>query len=109
MADGRWTFHVNPHFDVEAAAEFADFLEHNLGPRIQANAKRSVPVRTGDLKRSIIIQVDRNGADSVLQVGVDEEVAGVTYGLHVEQGTSKQIPQPFLRPAVYQARGVMPR
>lgn len=82
-----------------------EFFVKNLGPRIQANARRTVPVRTGDLKRSIIVQTERTGDDTILQVGVDSDVAGVDYGRFVEQGTSRAPAQPYLRPAVYQARG----
>lgn len=79
---------------------FADVL----GPRIQANARRTVPVLSGDLKRSIVVQV-KTGEEPILQVGVDEDVAGVDYGRYVEEGTSRAPAQPFLRPALYQARG----
>jgi HK97 gp10 family phage protein len=75
-----------------------------LGPRIQANARRTVPVLSGDLKDSIVVQV-KTGTEPVLQVGVDEDIKGVDYGRYVEEGTSKQAAQPYLRPALYQARG----
>lgn len=88
----------------------AVYFSTKLGPRIQQNAQRTVPVDLGNLKRSIIVQVQTEGTDPVLQVGVDPHAPGITidevdYGRMVEQGTSKMAAQPYLRPAVYQARG----
>ncbi len=83
----------------------SDYFEKTLGPRIQQNARRTVPVDTGDLKDSIVIQV-QTGEKPILQVGVDEDIHGVDYARYVEEGTSIQAAQPYLRPAVYQARGI---
>jgi HK97 gp10 family phage protein len=100
---------VNAATDDLVGNALSDYFESKLGPRIQANAKRTVPVDLGNLKRSIIVQVQR-GDQPVLQVGVDPHAPGITipeveYGRYVEQGTSKMAAQPYLRPAVYQARG----
>jgi HK97 gp10 family phage protein len=82
--------------------ETIDQTLDRLGKRVKDNARRIVPIKTGDLQRSIIAQ----RADGVLQVGVDVDIAGVNYGPHVEQGTSKAAAQPFLRPAVLQTKGL---
>lgn len=95
---------VNPAASDLIGKSLSEFFEHTLGPRIQGNARRTVPVDTGDLKRSIVVQV-QTGDKPVLQVGVDEDVAGVDYGRYVEEGTSRAPAQPYLRPAAYQARG----
>lgn len=83
--------------------ETVDQTLDRLGKRVRENARRIVPIRSGDLRKSIIAQQ----ADGVLQVGVDVDVAGVDYGPFVEQGTSKAAAQPFLRPAVLQTRGLI--
>lgn len=110
MADAlRLTVAVNADQLVGDALEH--LLAEKLGPAIQANARRSVPVRLGNLKAAIVIQVDRAGAESVLQVGVDPEAEGrphpeegpTNYGALVELGTSKMAAQPYLRPAILQA------
>lgn len=98
---------VNPAADDAIGEALAELLREKIGPRIRDNAARTVPVRSGDLKRSIILQVAEDGDGAVLQVGVDEDIAGVDYSAHVEDGTSRQAPQPYLRPAVYQAQGVV--
>lgn len=109
MADG-FRFVINPSADDAIGDALEDFLTDKLGPRIQANARRTVPVAEGNLKRAIILQVERDGDDSTLQVGVDPHAPGITvdevdYGRYVELGTSRMAAQPYLRPAVYQARG----
>lgn len=99
-----------PGVDGLVGEALEKYLAETLGPKIQQAAKRTVPVRTGDLKRSIIIQVRRDGDDSTLQVGVDPNAPGVLhppvdYGAHVELGTSKAPAQPYLLPALLQAGG----
>lgn len=98
---------VSPRADDAIGESVAELLREKVGPRIRDNAARTVPVRSGDLKRSIVLQVAEEADGAVLQVGVDEDIAGVNYGGHVEDGTSKQAAQPYLRPAVYQAQGVV--
>lgn len=95
---------VNP----SAEGAIADALEETLteiGDKTQGNARRTVPIRTGNLSLSIVSQVGRDGDRVVLQVGVDEEILGVDYGGYVERGTSKQAAQPYLVPAILQAGG----
>lgn len=103
---------VDPRADGMIGEALLAFVAEKLGPKIQDNAKRTVPIDTGDLKNSIIVQVERTGDDVTLQVGVDLDAPGVkhpptNYGRYVEEGTSKMAAQPYLRPAVYQARGAI--
>lgn len=102
---------VAPGADVKINEALGDYFATRLGPAIQANARRTVPVGSktysdaegshpGLLKRSIIVQVRKNGAKSILQVG-----SPLKYAAYVELGTSRQAPQPYLRPALLQARG----
>lgn len=58
----------------------------------EADAKRLAPVDTGMLRNSITTSVTNNG----LTAGV---VATASYAVHLEQGTSKMRPQPFMGPA----------
>lgn len=90
--------------DGRIGQALSEYFAAQLGPRIQQNAKRAVPVDTGDLKDSIVVQVE-TGDRPVLQVGVDSDIHAVDYGRYVEEGTSRMAAQPYLRPAVYQARG----
>lgn len=101
---------VAPGVDGLVGRALEDYFAKTLGPRIQENARRTVPVRTGDLKRAIIVQVRLDGDTSTLQVGVDPHAPGVQhppvdYSVHVELGTSRQAAQPYLRPAILQAGG----
>lgn len=57
---------------------------------IEADAKALAPVDTGNLKNSI--STDVNGMSA--EVGPTAE-----YGRYVEEGTSRNGPQPYLRPA----------
>jgi HK97 gp10 family phage protein len=96
---------VAPGVDGLIGKTLEEYLAKTLGPRIQENARRTVPVRTGDLKDSIVVQVRLDGDKSTLQVGVDPAIHHVDYSVHVELGTSKQAAQPYLRPAILQAGG----
>lgn len=63
----------------------------SAGIVVEGDAKRRVPVMTGELRTSINTQV---GSDQVI-VGTN-----VNYATHVEYGTVKAKAQPFLRPAL---------
>lgn len=113
MARDRLRIVVDPQATGKVGDALETYFAETLGPRIQGNARRTVPVDLGNLKASIVIQVVRDGDDSTLQVGVDELAEGrphpeegpTDYGPFVELGTSKAPAQPFLRPAVLQAKG----
>ena len=59
-----------------------------------ADARRNAPVDTGYLRSTIATEYEFSG-DGV--IGSVE--AGANYAVHVENGTSRMAPQPFLRPA----------
>lgn len=61
---------------------------------IQAGAQSRAPVDTGYLRSSISHDVTAHGTELRGEVGPT-----ANYGAHVEQGTRKQRPQPYLRPA----------
>lgn len=112
MADALQLF-VAPNADGLIGEALERLLAEKLGPAIQGNARRTVPVRDGNLKAAIVVQVKLDGSESTLQVGVDPLADGrphpeqgpTDYGVFVELGTSKAAAQPFLRPAVLQAGG----
>ncbi len=106
---------------VEGLDKF-NILLNNLGSEVKANlqpkmreiveaikedAKGRCPVDTGALQKSIRIQTSAKPAGNIHSIGVSAGgyVANpktgkkVDYAGYVEYGTSRQIPQPFLRPA----------
>lgn len=64
------------------------------GVDIQAGAQMRAPVDTGYLRSSISMDAGRDGDTYRVEVGPTANYAG-----HVENGTSRQRPQPYLRPA----------
>lgn len=96
-----------------------DLLKRAL--RVETEAKRSmspggagkahVPsqpgrppaVDTGRLRASITHDMGSDSAGLVARVGTD-----VTYGRHLELGTSRMAARPFLRPALHAAGGGRP-
>lgn len=98
---------VNPTGDRLIGDALEAMLADKLGPRIVENAVRLVPVLSGDTRDSINYEVTRDGERCSLIVGVDQGIRGVDYALFLEDGTSIMAAQPFLRPAVYQAKGVI--
>jgi len=67
---------------------------------ILADAKRAVPIDTGELHDSLGIE-ERPEEQAVLIGSSDAE-----YSTYVELGTSKMAAQPYLRPALYQNRKI---
>ena len=72
--------------DVSLKAAFEE-----IGQNAEAYAKAACPVDTGRLRNSISHQ----SSDREMQVGTNVE-----YAPCVELGTSRQKPQPYLRPSV---------
>ena len=75
--------------EIEKAVQKACFL-------VEAEAKHKAPVDTGRLRASIRTEVERIAKDVVEgKIGTNVE-----YSRYVELGTSRQSPQPYLRPAL---------
>lgn len=62
------------------------------GAELQARAQRNAPVDTGNLKRSIGLEIRDNGLTA-------ESEATAEYAPYVEWGTRFMKAQPFMRPA----------
>lgn len=80
-------------------------------------AKQLVPVATGALQRSIRREPDAQAEANGFSVGVSAGDGGVTnprtgrevdYAGHVEYGTSRMPPKPYLRPALFEAAQNIP-
>lgn len=105
MAEGR---RAAATFRADAAA-IDKLLNGQDGPVAKMLARRAVqverlakilcPVDTGRLRSSIAWRFDRDARGLFAAIGTN-----VSYAAPVEFGTSRQRPQPFLRPAIY-ARG----
>ncbi|MGI6756035.1 MAG: HK97-gp10 family putative phage morphogenesis protein [Atopobiaceae bacterium] len=78
-------------FSTELHGKLAAALEA-VGLAAEGYAKRLCPVDTGRLRNSITHVV--NGSDSSVVIGTNVE-----YAKYVEEGTSRQKPQPYLTPA----------
>jgi HK97 gp10 family phage protein len=63
---------------------------------IERDAKIAAPVDTGRLKESISVDITGDGRFGTIAAEVGPTAF---YGHYVEEGTSKQAPQPFLGPA----------
>ena len=60
----------------------------------QAEARRRAPVDTGYLRSSFTVNVVET-----MNIVAGEVTVGANYAAYVENGTSRQAPQPFMRPA----------
>ena len=65
------------------------------GASLQRNAQRNAPVRTGNLRRSIGLDIEDGGFAAVVTARAD-------YAAYVEYGTRYMPEKPFLRPAFEQ-------
>ncbi len=73
--------------------ELAKAVVKQNGSEMQQKAMRTVPVRTGDLKRSIQLTIEDGGMTARVRAGMD-------YAPYVEWGTRYMAAQPFMRPAL---------
>ena len=75
--------------EIERAVQKACYI-------VEADAKRDAPVDTGRLRASIRTEVER-----ISKYVVEGKIGtNVEYSRYVELGTSRQSPQPYLRPAL---------
>lgn len=75
--------------EIERAVQEACYI-------VEADAKHYAPVDTGRLRASIRTEVER-----ISKYVVEGKIGtNVEYSRYVELGTSRQSPQPYLRPAL---------
>ena len=87
---------------INEAPRACEDIVSNLGAVALTEARNKVPVDTGALKGSLTLEVERNGDQSSATVGSNLE-----YAPSVEYGTSRQSPQPYLKPAKEVAKSKM--
>ena len=84
--------------DVTAASSRVGPLVETVTQKVAADIERTgklnAPYRTGNLKNSIGHTIDRG--DGYIEAEVGPTAA---YGYYVEEGTSRQAPQPYMGPA----------
>lgn len=80
-----------------------DNILREIALRLENEARKLVPVRTGNLKDSIKSGILEDGA--WIGAGLTDEVDYATY---VEYGTIHQRAQPYLRPAVFRVEKAIP-
>lgn len=88
----RWNAWVG-NITQEVEEEIKSVVEEHAF-KIEAEAKRLVPVDTGYLRRSIATQFPTSGKGLTAYIGTNVE-----YALFIEFGTSKQYAKPYLTPA----------
>ena len=64
------------------------------GAQLQQKAMRAAPVKTGNLKRSIMLDISYNGLVATVEPQAN-------YAPYVEYGTRFMNAQPFMRPSYY--------
>ena len=84
------------HLDevLEALSQAKQKILNNIGTYVTAEAQLRAPVKTGNMRRSTTFDIV---SDNEVDVGVTPDAP---YSIYVEKGSSKQIAQPFIEPAV---------
>lgn len=77
-------------------------VRDELAEEIASDIRRYSPVLSGDLRGTV--RTDLSGAAARIWIG--DVGAGIDYHLYQEFGTTRMAAQPYIRPAVYQYRGV---
>lgn len=81
-----------------AAPEMVKVVKKN-GAELQQKEMRTVPVDTGNLKRSILLSVEDNGMTSTVEPTAN-------YAGYVEYGTRYMDAQPYVRPSYEQQKEI---
>lgn len=85
----------------DLAKQMAPHMER-LGSAIGARMQRLVPKRSWALHDTVSTETEVSGASVTTSIGFGS--SDVDYGLVVERGSSKQMAQPFARPALLQSK-----
>lgn len=79
-----------------------DAVVQPVAKAVAEDMRRYVPVLTGDLRRTIRVEI--LGLEARVWFG--DVSSGVDYHLYQEYGTSKMAAQPYARPALFTTRAV---
>ena len=71
----------------------------DLQQRMQINADFNMGYQTGNLKRSIGIEIEDDGFTATVGPGMKETGQAAEYGPYLEYGTRRMNAQPFVRPS----------
>lgn len=94
MTEFRWEPDLHERIrEVEAG------LVEPIADAVLSDARRLVPVDTGDLQRSLHRELAPGGLSA--RIGSD-----IGYAAYVEHGTENMDAQPYLRPALYRHRSL---
>lgn len=96
MAD-RSRYQSNPSAQMHIDAAAGQTIDTLLAA-IEIDAKRLVPVDTGELRSEISTEKDTETSGRL--------IADTDYAAYVELGTSRAPAQSFMRPAVYRQRSI---
>lgn len=96
MADIKLELHTDEILD--ALDEQIEAALTEVGMQAETYAKQLAPVDTGRLRNSLTYEVD--APNKSVTIG-----SAVEYAPFVENGTSRRIAKPFLRPAIIDHRG----
>jgi HK97 gp10 family phage protein len=86
---------------VNAVVASGRRVRDEIAEEIASDMRRYVPVLSGDLRGTI-----RTEIGEVARIWAGDASAGIDYPIYQEYGTTRMAAQPFMRPAVYQYRGV---
>lgn len=84
---------------VRVGAQGARFLRR-AARGVEADAKQNAPVDTGTMRASIGVDLTGDGRFRIMTAEIGPTVH---YAPHVEYGTARQSPQPFMGPAATRA------
>lgn len=85
---------------AKLSAHIFDLIGEQVAADVLADARRGVPVDTGELQGSL--EVEKDESAKVYRVGSTD----VEHSVYVELGTRKMAAQPYLRPALYKNRAM---
>ena len=91
------SWRVRPEELTSRARQYVSQVVRKTAFDVEADAKNSVPVDTGNLKNSIQTEIASNFEATIGPRGVE-------YDMYVEFGTSRQTAQPYMTPAAENAR-----
>jgi len=90
-----WTQSLISHIESRSASKLA-----MLGEKVVSRARALVPVRTGQLQKSIHAEILKTRVKIIADARTHSPGSNVSYAYWVETGTGRGPAQPFLVPAL---------